>query len=64
MSKCIRLMIADDHAIMREGLKQIFALDDNIDVVCEASDSGQVLERLRQHEVDLLLLDISMPGMS
>lgn len=45
MSKCIRLMIADDHAIMREGLKQIFALDDNIDVVCEASDSGQVLER-------------------
>ncbi len=64
MSERIRLMIADDHAIMREGLKQIFALDDTIEVVCEAPDSGQVLERLRQHDVDLLLLDISMPGMS
>jgi len=64
MNDRIRLMIADDHAIMREGLKQIFALDNTIEVVCEAPDSSQVLERLRQHDVDLLLLDISMPGLS
>jgi DNA-binding NarL/FixJ family response regulator len=57
-------VIADDHALMREGLKQIFALDDKIDVVGEAGDGGQVLERLRLGGLDLLLLDISMPGIS
>ncbi|WP_437615126.1 response regulator [Erwinia sp. V71] len=64
MDQQIKLMIADDHAIMREGLKQIFALDSSISVVCEAPDGSQVLERLRHHEVNLLLLDISMPGIS
>lgn len=64
MSEVIRLVIADDHALMREGLKQIFALDDRIDVVGEAGDGGQVLERLRLGGLDLLLLDISMPGIS
>ncbi|MGG9362235.1 response regulator [Enterobacter hormaechei] len=64
MTQAIRLMIADDHAIMREGLKQIFLLDDGIKVVGEAADGGQVLERLREGGVDLLLLDISMPGIS
>ncbi|WP_380184338.1 response regulator [Kalamiella sp. sgz302252] len=64
MNEVIRLVIADDHALMREGLKQIFALDDNITVVGEAGDGGQVLERLRLGGLDLLLLDISMPGIS
>ncbi|MEM6050738.1 response regulator transcription factor [Erwinia sp. P7711] len=64
MSEVIRLVIADDHALMREGLKQIFALDEMIDVVGEAGDGGQVLERLRLGGLDLLLLDISMPGIS
>ncbi|WP_338562029.1 response regulator transcription factor [Erwinia sp. E_sp_B04_7] len=64
MSEVIRLVIADDHALMREGLKQIFALDDRIDVVGEAGDGTQVLERLRLGGLDLLLLDISMPGIS
>ncbi|MEI2266974.1 response regulator transcription factor [Erwinia sp. CGal63] len=64
MNEVIRLVIADDHALMREGLKQIFALDDNIAVVGEAGDGGQVLERLRLGGLDLLLLDISMPGIS
>lgn len=64
MSETIRLMIADDHAIMREGLKQIFLLDSDIKVVAEAADGEQVLEKLRPGAVDLLLLDISMPGIS
>lgn len=64
MSEVIRLVIADDHALMREGLKQIFALDDQIEVVGEAGDGTQVLERLRLGGLDLLLLDISMPGIS
>ncbi len=58
----IRLMIADDHAIIREGLKQLFALVDDIVVVAEATNGAQALERLRQGGVDLLLLDMTMPG--
>lgn len=64
MCKQIRLMIADDHVIMREGLKQIFALDDNLVVVAEAGNGTQVLSQLRCHIIDVLLLDMSMPGIS
>jgi DNA-binding NarL/FixJ family response regulator len=60
----IRLLVADDHAIVRTGLKQIFALVPDLEVVGEAENGGQVLERLRQGGVDLLMLDINMPGIS
>lgn len=60
----IRLLIADDHTIMREGLKQLFALTADLDVVGEAENGAQLLERLRHGGVDLLLLDMSMPGIS
>lgn len=60
----IRLMIADDHAIMREGLKQLFALAGDLQVVAEAENGAVLLERLRQGGIDLLLLDMSMPGIS
>ncbi|MBJ7220893.1 MULTISPECIES: response regulator transcription factor [unclassified Brenneria] len=64
MSKQIRLMIADDHVIMREGLKQIFALDAALSVVAEAGSGAQVLTQLRCHQIDMLLLDMCMPGIS
>lgn len=60
----IRLLIADDHAIVRGGLKQLFALAPDIQVVGEASSGADVLEQLRQLSVDLLLLDLNMPGIS
>lgn len=60
----IRLLIADDHAIVRGGLKQIFALVPDFEVVGEAVNGAEVLERLRQLQFDLLLLDINMPGVS
>ncbi|HEX8963707.1 MAG TPA: response regulator transcription factor [Rhodocyclaceae bacterium] len=60
----IRLMIADDHAIMRGGLKQLFALVADIEVVAEATNGAGALEQLRQGGVDLLLLDMTMPGAS
>jgi DNA-binding NarL/FixJ family response regulator len=60
----IRLLIADDHALMREGLKQLFALGDIISVVAEASSGAQIFDILRRTAVDLVLLDISMPGIS
>lgn len=60
----IQLMIVDDHAIMREGLKQLFALVDDFQVVAEADSGFKVLERLRQGNINLLLLDMNMPGLS
>lgn len=60
----IRLLMADDHGIMREGLKQLFNNVDDIVVAGEAVDGPQVLAALRQGSFDLLLLDMSMPGIS
>jgi len=60
----IRMLIADDHTIMREGLKQLFTLVPDVQVVAEAESGAQVIELLRQVEIDLLLLDMTMPGIS
>lgn len=60
----IRLMLADDHAIVRSGLKQLFSLSSDLQVVAEAVDGAQLLELLRRELPDLLLLDINMPGLS
>jgi len=60
----IRILIADDHAIVREGLKQIVAQTADIHVVGEATNAAEVLSKLRTMKVDLVLLDISMPGRS
>jgi DNA-binding NarL/FixJ family response regulator len=60
----IRLMLADDHTIVRSGLKQIFALQSHLTVACEAANGSEVLKRLRLEPVDLLLLDLNMPGIS
>jgi DNA-binding NarL/FixJ family response regulator len=60
----IRLMLADDHAIVRSGLKQLFSLNPDLQVMGEAVDGGQLLELLRRELPDLLLLDINMPGLS
>lgn len=60
----IRLLIADDHAIVRGGLRQLFALATDLQVVAEAASSSEVLACLREQSVDLLLLDLNMPGIS
>jgi PAS domain S-box-containing protein len=60
----IRILLVDDHALMREGLKQLFALVDGVDVVAEAANGAQAIDALRRTEVDLILLDMSMPGIS
>lgn len=61
----IKLLIADDHAIVREGLKKIFALTTDIKVAAEAVDSVKVIQQLNSPGVfDLLLLDLNMPGVS
>jgi DNA-binding NarL/FixJ family response regulator len=64
MQKKIRLLIADDHTIMREGLKQLLTLANDLRVVAEAENGAIALERLSQGDIDLLLLDMNMPGLS
>lgn len=60
----IRLLLADDHAIVRSGLKQLFSLAPDLRVVGEAVDGAGVLDALRAQLPDLVLLDINMPGLS
>ena len=58
----IRLLIADDHHIVREGLKRILAESPDIQLVGEAVDGNEVLSLCDNDNIDVLLLDISMPG--
>ena len=58
----IRVLIADDHAVVREGLKGIVAQNADMVVVGEAGNGHEVLEFVRARECDVLLLDLSMPG--
>jgi DNA-binding NarL/FixJ family response regulator len=60
----ISIFIADDHAIVRSGLKQIVATTTDIAVVGEAAHGAEVVDKLRACNVDLLLLDMTMPGIS
>src|SRR5947207_10947730 len=60
----VRIVVADDHAIMREGLKQILAGHSDFEVVAEASDGHEAMKRVRELDFDVLLLDMSMPGKS
>jgi len=60
----IRIVIADDHTIMREGLKRILDGVEDITVVGEAVDGFETISHVRQGGFDLLMLDLSMPGRS
>lgn len=60
----IRIVIADDHAIVRQGLRQLLAIAPDLELAGEAKDGWEVLERVRIGGFDLLLTDLSMPGPS
>ena len=60
----IRVVIADDHTILREGLRQLLGASADVEVVAEAADGHEVLARVRNLDFDVLLLDMSMPGRS
>ena len=59
----IKLFIADDHALLREGLTRLFGTIADIELVGEAQDGWQVLRRIAEGGIDVLLLDLCMPGM-
>jgi DNA-binding NarL/FixJ family response regulator len=60
----IRVVVADDHTIVREGLKQLLAATDDLQVAGEARDGHEVLKIVREIDFDVLLLDLSMPSKS
>jgi DNA-binding NarL/FixJ family response regulator len=60
----IRIVLADDHAIVREGLKRIVGEAQGFQVVGEAADGTEVMRTVRELDFDVLVLDLSMPGRS
>lgn len=60
----IRLLMAEDHALLRSGLKKILSAHGGIEVVGEAAHGSEVLEQVRALPLDILLLDLNMPGLS
>jgi DNA-binding NarL/FixJ family response regulator len=59
----IRIVVADDHPIFRDGLCKLLALEPDFEVVAQAQDGHQVLEVLQKYDPDVLLLDLKMPGL-
>jgi len=58
------IIVADDHDIIREGIKNILRHQDDYEIVDEAVDGDEVLEKVKKHKPDVLLLDITMPKKS
>jgi len=63
-TKTIKILIADDHSLIREGLKKILKGASDMKVTAEAQNSQEVLEQVRKTSLDLVVLDISFPGRS
>ena len=59
----IRVLIADDHALVRDGIKSLLGLSEEIEVVGEASDGREAIEQARRLKPDVILMDIAMPGL-
>ena len=59
----IRVLLADDQPLMREGLRTILSAHDDIEVVGEAADGSEAIERARSLRPDLVLMDVEMPGL-
>ena len=60
----IKLMIADDHKLFREGIKALLAVTDDIEIIGEAEDGDAALKKSRELEPDVILMDINMPGLN
>jgi two-component system, NarL family, nitrate/nitrite response regulator NarL len=59
----IRLLIADDHPIVRDGLKKLLLLEEDFEIVGEATDGRDVLDKVRELDPDVVLLDLRMPNL-
>ena len=60
----IKILIADDHALLRQGIKRVLNFEDDLEVIGEAEDGQEALARTLVLQPDILLLDLNMPGLS
>ncbi len=60
----IRVLVADDHALVRQGLRQVLSFSNELSLAAEARNAWEVIERVRDGGLDVVLLDMSMPGPS
>lgn len=63
MGETIRLLIADDHSVVRSGLQFLFMTEPDMEIVGEAADGSEAVEKVRQHKPDVVLMDLKMPRM-
>ncbi len=59
----IRVLIADDHAVVREGLRSFFGVQEDIEVIAEASDGEEAVKKVRAQNPDVVVMDLVMPRM-
>ncbi len=59
----IRVLVVDDHAIMRDGIRALLGLHDDIEIVGEASEGKEAVEKAQELDPDIVIMDIAMPGM-
>ncbi len=62
--KPYRIIIADDHSLIRKGIKSIISQTENMEVVSEAADGQELIDQIGEHQPDMVILDISMPKMN
>ncbi|MGW6056795.1 response regulator [Streptomyces sp. NPDC055189] len=63
-TSAIRILLADDHALVRRGVRLILDREPDLEVVAEAGDGAEAIDLVRTHEVDLAVMDIAMPRMT
>lgn len=59
----IKVLVVDDHAILRDGIRALLALQDDIEIVGEAAEGKEAIEKARELEPDVIVMDLAMPGM-
>ena len=59
----IKVLLVDDHAIMRDGIRALLGLHDDIEIIGEASEGQEAIEKTRDLSPDVIVMDVAMPGM-
>jgi DNA-binding NarL/FixJ family response regulator len=63
-TKTIRILTADDHALLREGIASLVAIEPDMELVAQASTGREAIEQFRRHHPDITLMDLQMPDIS
>ena len=64
VEKVIRVLVVDDHAVIRRGVREILALETDLEVCGEAANGQEAIDQTKELHPDVVLMDLSMPGMS